>query len=147
MRSGRGDGHLRPPGFPIRKSSDHSLVADSPRLIAGSNVLHRLLVPRHPPCALSNLATFLCRCTTDHTRVWSIFRRRCSRPLCSSQDTDGAKPHDHSCDRGSLALTEGPWRSVLRTAPVPSDTQQRAHPAPVTGSPFHPQCPLRHRTY
>src|SRR5271163_4412304 len=55
MRSGRGDGHLRPPGFPIRKSSDHSLVAGSSRLIAGSNVLHRLLVPRHPPCALINL--------------------------------------------------------------------------------------------
>src|ERR1700749_2341058 len=55
MRSGRGDGHLRPPGFPIRTSSDHSLVADSSRLIAGSNVLHRLLVPRHPPCALINL--------------------------------------------------------------------------------------------
>src|SRR2546421_9500548 len=57
MCSGRDDGQLRPPGFPIRKSSDHSLVAGSPRLIAGSNVLHRLLVPRHPPCALINLAT------------------------------------------------------------------------------------------
>ena len=56
MRSGRRNGQLRPLGFPIRKSSDHSLVADSPRLIAGSNVLHRLLVPRHPPCALKNLA-------------------------------------------------------------------------------------------
>jgi hypothetical protein len=44
-------------GFPIRKSPDQRLVADSPGLIAGSNVLHRLLVPRHPPCALSNLAT------------------------------------------------------------------------------------------
>jgi hypothetical protein len=58
MRSGRGDGQLRPPGFPIRTSSDQSLVADSPRLIAGSNVLHRLLVPRHPPCALKNLAIY-----------------------------------------------------------------------------------------
>ena len=29
-------------GFPIRKSPDQSLVADSPKLIAGSNVLHRL---------------------------------------------------------------------------------------------------------
>jgi hypothetical protein len=45
------------PGFPIRKPPDQSLVADSPGLIAGSNVLHRLLMPRHPPCALSNLAT------------------------------------------------------------------------------------------
>jgi hypothetical protein len=44
-------------GFPIRKSPDRSLVADSPGLIAGSNVLLRLLVPRHPPCALNNLAT------------------------------------------------------------------------------------------
>ena len=34
---------------------DHSSVTSSPRLIAGSYVLHRLLVPRHPPCALTNL--------------------------------------------------------------------------------------------
>jgi hypothetical protein len=57
MCSGRGNGQLRPLGFPIRKSPDQSLVADSPGLIAGSNVLLRLLVPRHPPCALINLAT------------------------------------------------------------------------------------------
>jgi hypothetical protein len=45
------------PGFPIRTSSDQRLVGSSPRLIAASYVLHRLLAPRHPPCALSNLAT------------------------------------------------------------------------------------------
>src|SRR5690348_11047145 len=56
MHSGRGDTPQRVPGFPIRKPPDHSLAADSPGLIAGSNVLHRLLVPRHPPCALKNLA-------------------------------------------------------------------------------------------
>jgi hypothetical protein len=44
-------------GFPIRTSSDHSSVDSSPRLIAASYVLHRLLVPRHPPCALKNLNT------------------------------------------------------------------------------------------
>ena len=44
-------------GFPIRKSSNHSPVIDSSRLIADSHVLHRLLVPRHPPCALNNLHT------------------------------------------------------------------------------------------
>src|SRR6201981_1476404 len=53
-------GHYAPSGFPIRKSPDRSLVADSPGLIAGSYVLHRLLVPRHPPCALNNLATTRC---------------------------------------------------------------------------------------
>ena len=63
MCSGRGTKQLRLVGFPIRKSPDRSLVADSPGLIAGSYVLLRLLVPRHPPCALNNLAT------TDDARV------------------------------------------------------------------------------
>src|SRR5918997_262009 len=45
------------PGFPIRTPWDHSLVDSSPRPIAASHVLHRLLVPRHPPFALDNLTT------------------------------------------------------------------------------------------
>jgi hypothetical protein len=61
------------PGFPIRTSSDHSSVDSSPRLIAASYVLHRLLMPRHPPYALNNLL------------------QRCSHPLCSSQ-TPTRKP-------------------------------------------------------
>src|SRR6476620_8527664 len=44
-------------GFPIRTPWDHSPVNDSPRLIADSYVLLRLLMPRHPPCALKNLTT------------------------------------------------------------------------------------------
>lgn len=42
-------------GFPIRKSTDQRSFTNSPWLIAGYNVLHRLLVPRHPPIALSSL--------------------------------------------------------------------------------------------
>jgi hypothetical protein len=45
------------PGYPIRTPSDHSSVGNSPRNIAASHVLHRPLMPRHPPCALKNLAT------------------------------------------------------------------------------------------
>lgn len=44
-------------GFPIRTPSDHRSVINSPRLIADSYVLLRLLMPRHPPCALKNLTT------------------------------------------------------------------------------------------
>ena len=44
-------------GFPIRRPWDQSPVIDSPRLIADSYVLLRLLMPRHPPCALKNLTT------------------------------------------------------------------------------------------
>ena len=43
------------PGFPIRTSSDQRSVGSSPRHIAASHVLHRLPVPRHPPCALKHL--------------------------------------------------------------------------------------------
>ena len=39
-------------GFPIRKSPDQRSVSTSPGLIAAAHVLHRLLAPRHPPCAL-----------------------------------------------------------------------------------------------
>src|SRR5512134_1466655 len=39
-------------GFPIRRSRDQRLVSISPGLIAAAHVLHRLLAPRHPPCAL-----------------------------------------------------------------------------------------------
>src|SRR5690349_15692777 len=56
MCSDESDWTCLQPGFPIRKSSDHSLVIDSPRLIADSYVLLRFLVPRHPPCALKNLS-------------------------------------------------------------------------------------------
>ena len=44
-------------GFPIRKSWPQRPVIDSTRLIADSHVLHRLPMPRHPPCALENLTT------------------------------------------------------------------------------------------
>jgi hypothetical protein len=55
MYSDAGDTTSLVPGFPIRTSSDPRSVDSSPRLIAASYVLHRLPVPRHPPCALKHL--------------------------------------------------------------------------------------------
>ena len=52
MDSVQGTRALPRVGFPIRKSLDQSLFSDSPGLIAAVHVLHRLLMPRHPPCAL-----------------------------------------------------------------------------------------------
>src|SRR5215211_4489177 len=57
MNSGAGDTTQLVPGSPIRTPWDHSSVDSSPRPIAASHVLHRLLVPRHPPFALDNLTT------------------------------------------------------------------------------------------
>jgi hypothetical protein len=57
MHSDAGDTTQLVPGSPIRTPWDHSSVDSSPRPIAASHVLHRLLVPRHPPFALTNLTT------------------------------------------------------------------------------------------
>src|SRR5215467_11148538 len=111
MCSGRGDGPLRPPGFPIRKSPDLSLVADSPGLIAGSYVLLRLLVPRHPPCALINLAT------TDDARVHCAVLKIRAVPRLP-----GARAAEIRSGRAT-----GPCGRSLRT-------QQRARPAPPPGT-------------
>ncbi len=42
-------------GFPHSEISGSKLTYSSPKHIGVSPVLHRLLVPRHPPCALNNL--------------------------------------------------------------------------------------------
>jgi hypothetical protein len=116
MCSGRGDGPLRPPGCPIRTSPDHSLVAGSPGLIAGSYVLLRLLVPRHPPCALNNLAT------TDDARVHCAVLK--IRPAPATPRTRSAAGEQRP-GRGHQ-----PRGRSLRT-------QQRARPAQPPGLAFH----------
>ena len=55
MCSARDNAALPTLGFPIRASAGHWLFSASPRLIAAVHALHRLLVPRHPPCALTIL--------------------------------------------------------------------------------------------
>ena len=91
-------------GFPIRKSSDQSSIISSPRLIADLYVLLRLQMPRHSPFALRNLMTklhkdpankFALILYEDNTQQLRPEGRihyaclRCSRPLCSSQNTGG----------------------------------------------------------
>ncbi len=54
-------------GFPIRTSPVQSLCSNSPKLFAATNVLHRLLVPRHSPYTLSSLALFFPKAPTSFT--------------------------------------------------------------------------------
>src|SRR5690349_24823933 len=44
-------------GFPIRRSTGRRLLTAHRRLSQFCHVLHRLLVPRHPPNALTSLTT------------------------------------------------------------------------------------------
>src|SRR5438067_7039550 len=61
MCSARDNVALPTLGFPIRASAGHWPFSASPRLIAAVHALHRLLVPRHPPCALNILTVILGR--------------------------------------------------------------------------------------
>ena len=47
-----------PAGFPHSEIAGSRNICFSPTLIAAYHVFHRLLVPRHPPCALSSLTIF-----------------------------------------------------------------------------------------
>jgi hypothetical protein len=84
MDSAQGTCGFAQVGFPIRKSPDQRSFSSSPRLIAAIHVLHRLLVPRHPPCALVLLIspnTF----SENTTYRYAVLKVRASRcPQCES---------------------------------------------------------------
>jgi hypothetical protein len=102
------------PGFPIRTPSDQRSVDSSPRTIAASHVLHRLLVPRHPPCALDNL-------TNTHIKK--------SRHKCAQKQKMLASTVQFS----TTTRTEAAPHPKAKPAPTvqrghPLRTQQRAEP-------------------
>ena len=63
-------------GFPHSEIPGSKPVCGSPRLIAAYHVLHRRLLPRHPPCALSSLTIKF----TRSIRAASHELRACSSP-------------------------------------------------------------------
>src|SRR5438552_2272526 len=79
MYSGEGTRALPRVGFPIRTSRDRWLVSTSPGLNAAAHVLHRLLAPRHPPCALVLLIM-------KNTCVAAMEFSRCARTVPAKRD-------------------------------------------------------------
>ena len=59
-------------GFPHSEISGSKLICSSPKLIAAYHVLHRLLMPRHSPCALISL-TYVRSYLTQSTHRQSIW--------------------------------------------------------------------------
>ena len=55
---------VRPAGFPHSDICGSMDICSSPQLFAAYHVFHRLLVPRHPPCALISLT---------YSRIMSCF--------------------------------------------------------------------------
>jgi hypothetical protein len=60
-----------PSGFPHSEIPGSMPACGSPRLIAACHVLHRLLLPRHPPCALSSLTIKFTRHTAASLPAFS----------------------------------------------------------------------------
>ena len=60
-----------PRGFPHSEIPGSMPACGSPRLIAACHVLHRLLLPRHPPCALSSLTIKFTRHTAASLPAFS----------------------------------------------------------------------------
>ena len=75
-------------GFPIRISTDRSLVGSSPWLFAATHVLHRLQAPRHPPLALCSLENKDARARYE---VLKPHKRRRSRLVCAEQKAPATK--------------------------------------------------------
>ena len=58
-------------GLPHSEIRGSWLLCSSPQLIAALRVLHRLCMPRHPPCALVLLEVYGLQCKPKLARVWS----------------------------------------------------------------------------
>ena len=64
-------------GFPHSDICGSKIICISPQLFAAYHVLHRLLVPRHSPCALSCL-TFFTSLTSNVVAILHFFLVCCS---------------------------------------------------------------------
>jgi hypothetical protein len=139
---------LPAPGFPIRKSADQRLFSAFPRLIAAVHVLLRLLVPRHPPHALSILTVSLGPRAEAHGRAITRW------PLCSFQASPRPAPRRTSA-RDGLSKLSSARRHQSRPSPVDvsgsAGPPGRHAPRPARGRAkelprkevIQPQLPLR----
>ena len=131
MCSGRSDWALPQPGFPIRRSTDQSLVDSSPWLIAATHVLHRHLAPRHPPLALCSLKIAHSSALPRETKSKEshLHFSRCSCSLCSSQRSRRDRCRSRGCGTrtsGSTKPKPGLDRSHAPVLPCEETTQSNS---------------------
>jgi hypothetical protein len=125
------------PGYPIRTSSDPRSVDNSPRHIAASHVLHRLSMPRHPPCALTHLQTQKPKAFLEksHKQTHHPTGQRIHLMLATTIHKSNTTPH-HQAGRqhhpqGGPGVASGP-NSVPAILSVSGETIVVAHPVGAT---------------
>ena len=134
-------------GFPIRKSWPQRPVIDSTRLIADSHVLHRLPMPRHPPCALVNLTTNRSSKSTStnrenhkepHPRAW-IQGLPSKKLLCTAphtrpdQTADTRLRHPYKMLASTMQFPNN--NPVAPATRAPGPKSGTARPRPCAGQP------------
>src|SRR3954454_18020861 len=101
MCSGGSHTPSRVRGFPIRTSTDRSLVGSSPWLFAATHVLHRHQAPRHPPLALRSLKN------KDARARYGVLKERWCRPTpARAWGDDDAASGDPDAATGCSLKTE-----------------------------------------
>src|SRR5690606_23042599 len=115
--------HNMPWGSPIRTPSDHSSFTNSPRLIADYRVLHRLLMPRHPPCALEHSPPH-----TPHTNTCMQYEAARRITQETQEQTKSQQPHTNNHARGCQMLA-----STIQLTNNPH-TPHHNHPQQMTAA-------------
>jgi hypothetical protein len=110
-------------GFPIRTSSDQRSVDSSPRHNAASHVLHRPLMPRHPPCALKHLQH-----KKPQSRSLSIFFHRNTKLHHNKPTTNVPAPRGRRHDSCQLDARNHYPRIKHHTPPPSGATPDTRHP-------------------
>ncbi len=141
------------PGFPIRTSSDPRSVDSSPRHNAASHVLHRLPVPRHPPCALKHLHTKQIKkysrknknCIIRTQKPTQVSAFRCSQPLSTNQTP-------HPTTKAGRQPQPTPNTGINTTSDIPHSGQRGdglvvSKPNSVSGNLSRPAFPTRRSTF
>jgi hypothetical protein len=106
-RASRSDNNAMSGGLPHSEIRGSMAILASPRLIAEYHVLHRLLLPRHPPNALLALDLI-------QEKTGSTFRLPASGP---SRPIAVRQRHVFACDARPFAFRAPEIRSILSRSP------------------------------
>jgi hypothetical protein len=98
-------------GLPHSEIPGSKVVCTSPRLIAAYHVLHRLLVPRHPPCALSSLAN---KATQEKLSFYCLNGTSVFKELGSRYEAPGGRRVAYLWVRGPAGSRPEPIRVGTR---------------------------------
>ena len=139
MYSARDDTALPVPGFPIRVSAGQSLFSSSPRLIAAVHALLRLLMPRHPPCALTILTVIVDKSAPKRRRTTVIFRC-CLANYAVFKVRRGRSRGDSPA--GLSKLSSAP-RAIWRVWPAQRRMCAKQRASPLRGDAFTPDLQAR----